>query len=72
MRGMRQAIFTERYCKWCERNGYNFNSDKVSEIYAGVKGQTVAQRRSDQATDQQAIDSLNTIFRIVGQLKVRC
>lgn len=32
VRGMSQTAFTERYRKWCERHGYNFNSMKANEI----------------------------------------
>ncbi len=37
VRGMSQTAFTERYRKWCKRNGYNFSNDKAAEIHASAK-----------------------------------
>ena len=28
-----QAAFTERYCKWCKRHGYNLSAKKAEEIH---------------------------------------
>lgn len=56
------AAFTERYRKWCKRNGCNFSSDKAAELHAGAKDQITMLIR-------QAIDSLNAVSRAVEQLK---
>lgn len=34
VRKLSLAAFTERYRKWCYRHGYNFSSDKASQIHA--------------------------------------
>jgi len=34
---MSQAVFTERYRKWCKNHGYNFSSDKAANTYAGAQ-----------------------------------
>ena len=71
VRGMSQAVFTERYRKWCKRNRYNFSSDKAAEIYTGAKDQ-IAMIPKDDLTRRlirQTIDSLNTVSKTVEQLK---
>ena len=71
VRGMTQAAFSERYRKWCKRNGYNFSSDKAAEIHAGAKDQIAVMPKDDltKRLIRQAIDSLNTISKTVEQLK---
>ena len=71
VRGMSQASFTERYHKWCRRNGYNFSSDKAAEVYAGAKDQIAVMPKDDltKRLIRQAIDSLNTVSKTVEQLK---
>ena len=71
VRGMSQAAFTERYRKWCKRNGYNFSSDKAAEIYASAKGQIAVMPKDDltKRLIRQAIDALNAISKTVEQLK---
>ena len=66
-----EAVFTERYRKWCKRNRYNFSSDKAAEIYTGAKDQ-IAMIPKDDLTKRlirQTIDSLNTVSKTVEQLK---
>ena len=36
-----QSVFTERYRKWCKRNGYHFDLDKASEVYELAKSAIV-------------------------------
>ena len=71
VRGMSQASFTERYHKWCRRNGYNFSSDKAAEVYAGAKDQIAVMPKDDltKRLIRQAIDSLNAVSKTVEQLK---
>jgi len=37
VRSVSQTAFTERYRKWCKRNGYNFNAAKASQIHGEAK-----------------------------------
>jgi transposase len=32
-----QVAFTERYCKWCKRHGYNFSAEKAEQIHREVR-----------------------------------
>jgi transposase len=36
--GMSPKAFTERYHKWCKRNGYNFSQEKAEDIYVSACG----------------------------------
>ena len=71
VRGMSQTAFTERYHKWCKRNGYNFSGGKAVEIHAGAKDQIAVIPKDDltKRLIRQAIDSLNAVSKTVEQLK---
>ena len=71
VRGMSQTAFTERYRKWCKRNGYNFSNDKAAEIHASAKEQIAVMPKDDltKMLIRQAIDSLNAVSKTVEQLK---
>ena len=71
VRGMSQTAFTERYRKWCKRNGYNFSNDKDAEIHASAKEQIAVMSKDDltKMLIRQAIDSLNAVSKTVEQLK---
>lgn len=71
VRGMNLAAFTERYRKWCKRNGYNFSIGKAADIHAGAQ-ELIAILPKDALTKamvKQAVDSLNAVSRSVEQLK---
>ncbi len=71
VRGMSQTAFTERYRKWCKRQGYNFSSDKAAKVYAAAQDQ-IAMLPKDNLTKRlvrQAIDALNAVTKTVEQLK---
>jgi transposase len=71
VRGMSQTAFTERYRKWCERHGYNFNPMKADEIYSEAKT-LIAMLPKDALTKMligQAIDQLNTASRTIELLR---
>jgi hypothetical protein len=40
--GVSVPAFSERYHKWCKRNGYNFSAAKVSELHAASRDMMVA------------------------------
>jgi len=63
--------FTERYRKWCKRNGYNFSSDKAAEVYTAAQDQ-IAMLPKDDLTKllvRQAIDALNAVSKTLERLK---
>ena len=36
------AAFSERYQKWCKRNGYNFSTSKAAELYSASREMVVS------------------------------
>lgn len=71
VRRMSQAAFTERYRKWCRRNGYNFSADKAAEIYTGAT-ELVPMLPKDACSKllvQQAAEQLTAISATVETLK---
>ena len=71
VRNMTLAAFTERYCKWCKRHGYNFSQSKAAEIHSGAQ-ELISMLPKDALTKtmvKQAIDSLNAVSKSVEQLK---
>ena len=67
VRNMSRTAFTERYRKWCKRNGYNFNVTKAGTIHTESK-ELIAMLPKNQLSKvmvQEAINQLNTISRTV-------
>ena len=63
--------FTERYCKWCKRNGYNFQPLKPKEIFETSKDLiTVFPKNSMSKTlIKQAIAQLNSVSATVEHIR---
>ena len=63
VRKVSQNVFTERYRKWCKRNGYNFSQSKAEEVYNLAKNAVVLVDKSDftKLLVQQAADQLTAI-----------
>ena len=71
VRGMSQAVFTERYHKWCKKHRYNFSNDKAAEVYENSEDQ-IAMLPKDEMTKllvRQAIDALNAVSATLERLK---
>ncbi len=71
VRKMCPSAFTERYRKWCNRHGYNFNAVKSAEIHAEAKS-LIAMLPKDALTKiliEQAIDQLNAVSKTVELLR---
>ena len=71
VRSMSLAAFTERYCKWCRRHGYNFSENRAAEIHAAAQD-LVATLPKDTLTKvmvRQAIDTLNAVSKSLERLK---
>lgn len=71
VRSMSISAFTERYCKWCKKHGYNFSAGKAAEIHTQAQD-LIAMLPKDALTKamvRQAIGSLNAISKAVEQLK---
>ena len=65
VRNMSLAAFTERYHKWCKRNGYNFNQSRAAEIHTAAQD-LIAMLPKDALTKtlvRQADDALNAVSK---------
>ncbi len=58
-----QRMFTERYRKWCRRNGYNFSQSKAEIVYAASTGHvsTMPENDATRILIVQAITQLNAV-----------
>lgn len=67
VRGVSQQAFTERYRKWCRRNGYSFRQEKAAEVYAAAKEMVVLVLKSPlhKLMVQQAVEQLTAVSRSV-------
>lgn len=66
------TAFTERYRKWCKRNGYNFSATKAAEIHGSAKD-LIAMLPKDSCTKlliQEAIAQLNAVSRTVEVFRI--
>lgn len=71
VRKMSLAAFTQRYQKWCQRNGYNFQPEKPGQILAASK-ELIAILPKDELSKKlikQAVEQLNTLSKTVEQLR---
>ena len=67
VRGSSQDAFTERYCKWCKRNRYQFSMEKAVEVYALAKSAVVLVQKTSvtKTLVQEAANQLTAISRSV-------
>ena len=71
VRNMSLAAFTERYRKWCKRNGYNFSQSRAAEIHTAAQD-LIAMLPKDALTKtmiRQAADALNAVSKSLEHLK---
>lgn len=66
-----QRVFTERYQKWCHKNGYKFSASKAEEIYFASAGHfgTLPKNDFTKTLITQAVTQLNTLCETVAALK---
>ena len=67
VRKLSKTAFSEKYHKWCKRNGYQFKASKADEIYESSK-ELLPMLPKDSLTKvmiQEAITQLNTVSRTV-------
>lgn len=67
VRGLSEKAFSERYQKWCKKNGYNFRAAKATEIYAKSKEfvTMLPKCSSIKLLIQEAIAQLNSVSKAV-------
>ncbi len=73
IRSMTLSVFTEHYRKWCRRKGYNFQTDKPSEIYESIRS-IIPVLPKDEMTKflvRQAVNQVNTASAAVEVLRLR-
>ena len=71
VRNMSFAAFTERYRKWCKRNGYNFSQSRAIKIHTEAQD-LIAMLPKDALTKtmvRQAADALNAVSKSLERLK---
>jgi len=71
VRGLTCNAFAERYRKWCNRHGYNFNVEKADTIYKSAKElvPTLLKNYSTKILITEAITQLTTTSRTVEVLR---
>ena len=71
IRSLSIKTFTERYRKWCSRNGYNFSSGKAEEIYtyAADKFALIPKDDMTKLLIQQAAEQVKAISKSVEALQ---
>lgn len=65
--------FTERYQKWCQRHGYNFNERKAVEIHQNARTLFPLIQKSETAKlmVKEAVIQLNTVSRTLEAFRAR-
>lgn len=65
------AAYTERYRKWCKRNGYNFSAQKAEQSHREAREMTTVAPKSDttKLLVQESASQLLSISRMVETLR---
>lgn len=71
-----QNAFTERYRKWCKRQGYNFSASKASNIYTESLGHIVTLPRNNNTklliqTAAKELTAMNELLAVVRAEMIR-
>ena len=74
--GMSEKAFTERYQKWCKRNGYNFSARKASDLYTDSIGHIVTLPKNNNTklliqTAAKELISANEFLAVVRNEMIR-
>lgn len=70
-----EKIFKDRYLKWCQKNGYQYNAKKAEDIYVEACGHvnTLSKNDCTKLLVTQAIHQLNTVSEtlsvIMGEMR---
>jgi len=67
--GLTSSAFTERYRKWCKREGYYFNQDKAEDIYVSSLGHVCVVPMND-CTKQLVTLAINQINAVAESLAI--
>ena len=73
---MSEKSFTERYQKWCKRNGYNFSARKASDLYTDSIGHIVTLPKNNNTklliqTAAKELISANEFLAVVRNEMIR-
>lgn len=71
-----EKAFTERYRKWCKRQGYNFSADKAAGVYTDSIGHIVTLPKNDNTklliqTAARELTAMNELLAVVRGEMVR-
>ena len=71
VRSIGLKTFTERYCKWCKRHGYNFQQHKPKEIFEASKTLIPVYPKDEMSKllIKQSIEQLNSVSATVELLR---
>ena len=66
-----EEAFAKMYAKWCKRNGYNFSSAKVAQVYDAASTQQPSLSKNDftKMLILQAVEQLNSVCATIAKLK---
>jgi len=65
-------VFSERYSKWCKREGYNFSQSKADDIYAASCGHFSVMPKNDvtKLLITQAVSQVNAVSETIAAVAV--
>jgi len=68
--GLTPKAFSERYSKWCKKEGYYFNQDKADDIYAAACGHLIGMPKNDttKLLITQSVNQINAISESIAIL----
>ena len=71
IRKMSMNAFSNRYCKWCQKHGYEFSEDKAEDIMDWAKKALVAMPKSTyiKKTIQIAVNAINDLLETIQNTK---
>ena len=66
-----EEVFAKAYAKWCKKNGYNFSTVKVAQIYSTATNQVTTLPKNDftKTLILQCVEQLNSLCETIGNIK---
>lgn len=74
--GVSEKAFTERYQKWCKRQGYNYSASKAADVYTDSLGHIVTLPRNDNTklliqTSAKELTAMNELLAVIRTEMIR-
>lgn len=69
--GISEKEFSEKYLRWCRKNGYNFSAGKASDIYSAARGHVglFPKNNSTKHIIESAVSQLNDIEEALASFR---